>query len=94
MLTGRLLPPHYVSFGFRRKPSLLASASSDGVISIASQLPPWIQDEAERYWGYDATHVGILSDASALERYNALLRSVADQFLNKSASTSLSSSKY
>lgn len=73
------LPPHYVFFGYRREASFLMTESSDGVISIASQIPPWIQNQAKRYWGYDATHVGILSDESALERYNALLDSTADR---------------
>ena len=58
--------------------SLLTTDSSDGVIPISSQLPQWIQDQAERYWGYDSTHVGILSDDSALERFTVLLGSVAE----------------
>jgi hypothetical protein len=66
-----------VFFGYRRKASILTTESSDGVISIDSQIPPWIQDQAERYWGYNATHVGILSDELALDRYNAVLESTA-----------------
>jgi hypothetical protein len=72
-------PPCYVFFGYRRETSFLMTESSDGVISIASQIPAWIQDQAERYWGFNATHVGILSDELALERYNALLVSTADR---------------
>lgn len=41
---------HSVFFGFRWKTSWLATASSDGVISIASQIPPWVQDRAESDW--------------------------------------------
>jgi len=66
MHQGIHAPPHYVFFGFRRKVSLLTTESTDGVISISSQLPRWIQDQAERYWGYDATHVGILSVATGI----------------------------
>ena len=72
------LPPHYVFFGYRRDPSLLTTASSDSVISVASQVPPWIQDQSERYWGYDTTHIGILSNALVLRRYKALLESAAN----------------
>lgn len=79
LATDARQPPHYVFFGYRREASFLMTESSDGVISIASQIPPWIQDQAEHYWGYDTTHVGILSDESALERYNALLVSAADR---------------
>ena len=64
---------HYIFFGFRRGPSLLASQSSDGSVALSSQMPRWIQDQAERCWGYDADHVGMLSDAAVLERLNALL---------------------
>lgn len=64
---------HYVFFGYRRAPSLLTSQSSDGAITLASQMPEWVQQQAERSWGYDADHTGILSHAPALDRLNALL---------------------
>jgi len=65
--------PHYVFFGYRRGPSLLTSLSSDGAITLESQIPEWIQQQAERYWGFDADHAGILSSGPALGRLNALL---------------------
>jgi len=71
-------PPHYVFFGFRRKDTLFTTLSSDGVISVASQLPPWILNRADRNWGYDTTHTGILSHELVLERYHALLNFTAD----------------
>jgi hypothetical protein len=71
--------PHYVFFSFQRNVSMLIPQSSDGIVPVSSQLPVWIQDQAERYWGYDATHVGILSHGPVLERYNALLKSEADR---------------
>lgn len=71
--------PHYVFFGFRRGPRLLASGSSDGSIALSSQIPRWVQDQAERCWGYDADHVGVLSDPAALARFNALLISETDR---------------
>lgn len=71
--------PHYVFFGFRRSPSLLMSQSSDGTIAMSSQLPGWIQEQAERSWGYDTDHAGILSHRAVLERFNSLLASEADR---------------
>jgi pimeloyl-ACP methyl ester carboxylesterase len=65
--------PHYVFFGYRRAPSLLTSQSSDSAITLESQIPEWIQQQAERYWGFDADHAGILSSEPALGRLNALL---------------------
>jgi pimeloyl-ACP methyl ester carboxylesterase len=65
--------PHYVFFGYRRAPSLLTSQSSDGAITLESQIPEWIQQQAARSWGFDADHAGILSSGPALGRLNALL---------------------
>jgi pimeloyl-ACP methyl ester carboxylesterase len=65
--------PHYVFFGYRRAASLLTSQSSDGAITLESQIPGWIQEQARRTWGYDADHAGILSHAAALDRLHALL---------------------
>ncbi len=71
--------PHYVFFGFQRSLSVISSESSDGVISMASQLPMWVQDQAERYWGYDVAHTAILSNDEALKRYEWLLKLEADR---------------
>lgn len=75
------LPPHYVFFGFGRELSLLSTECTDGVISLASQLPSWIQDRAAAYWGYDATHAGILSDHEARQRFQLVIQSVADRLV-------------
>ena len=81
-------PPHYVFFGFHRSASLINTESSDGAISVSSQLPQWIQDQAESYWGYDVTHAGMLSDGAVLERYNAVLEATANRLRTiRSAST-------
>jgi hypothetical protein len=71
--------PHYVFFGYRRGPSLLTQESSDSAITLSSQIPAWIQEQAERCWGVDADHVGVLSHRAVLERLNALLASSADR---------------
>jgi len=71
--------PHFVFFGFRRTPSIVMTESSDGVIAMASQLPLWVQEQAERCWGFDVAHTGILSDGAALKRYDSLLKREADR---------------
>jgi len=73
--------PHYVFFGYRRGPNLLTQESSDGAITLSSQIPAWIQEQAERCWGVDADHVGVLSHRAVLERLNALLAAEADRQL-------------
>ena len=87
------LPLHFVFFGYRRNPSLLTMVSSDSVISVASQIPPWIQDRAERYWGYDTTHTGILSNALVLNRYKVLIESMANCFQRKRSQKSASAAR-
>ena len=69
--------PHHVFFAYRRRLSLLTSESSDGTITLKSQIPEWIQQQAERCWGFDADHTGILADRAALARLNVLLESAA-----------------
>jgi pimeloyl-ACP methyl ester carboxylesterase len=71
--------PHHVFYGFRRSPSILMTESSDGVVAVASQLPLWVQEQAERCWGFDADHVEILSNGAALKRYALLLKLEADR---------------
>jgi len=73
--------PHYVFYGYRRVPSLLTPESSDGAITLASQIPAWIQEQAERCWGFDADHAGVLSHRAVLEQLNALLAAEADRQL-------------
>jgi pimeloyl-ACP methyl ester carboxylesterase len=71
--------PHHVFYGFRRTPSIVMTESSDGVVAVASQLPLWVQEQAERCWGFDADHVEILSNGAALKQYALLLRLEADR---------------
>jgi pimeloyl-ACP methyl ester carboxylesterase len=70
--------PHHVFFGYRRGPSLLTSESSDGAITLRSQIPAWIQQQAERCWGFDADHTDILANDAALDRLNRLLEHFAE----------------
>lgn len=47
--------------------------SSDGVVSVASQLRPEAQEEARSLRGFDATHTGILRDPAVTARLNEIL---------------------
>jgi hypothetical protein len=50
--------------------------NGDGVISLKSQLDPLAQREAERIYGFDETHSGILRNKEVLDEFNALLAEV------------------
>lgn len=75
-VTGTPLPaevPYYLLFSYRRAPSLANRASSDGTVTLQSQLPLSLQQEAVRVTGYDESHVGILSSAPVAEQLNRIL---------------------
>jgi pimeloyl-ACP methyl ester carboxylesterase len=63
---------HHLIFGFRQD-SILASESSDGVISLASQLRPHAQEQARTLRGYDEGHVSILRSAAVISEINEIL---------------------
>nr|WP_229423739.1 alpha/beta hydrolase [Massilia frigida] len=69
---------YYLFFGHGGRYSMLRPASSDGVITLASQLRADAQSEARRVFGYDEDHVGILSSPQVFAQYAALLKE-ADQ---------------
>lgn len=69
---------YYLFFGHAGHYSLLRPASNDGAITLASQLRPAAQAEARRVFGYDESHVGILSSPQVFAQYDALLKA-ADQ---------------
>jgi len=63
---------HHLLFGYKRNEGSLG-ASSDGVISVASQLLPAAQLGADEVFGIDASHVGILSASATAEKLNEIL---------------------
>lgn len=65
---------YYLLFGHAGHYSLLRPASNDGTITLASQLRPAAQSEARRVFGYDESHVGILSSPQVFAQYDALLK--------------------
>lgn len=59
--------PHHLMFAFGGS-SLMTAAANDGTVTVASQLHPNMQLRAERLYGFDASHVGILSDPQAIDQ--------------------------
>lgn len=69
----RRLPDHiayHMLFGFH------GGSSSDGVVSIGSQLRPEAQEEALSLRGFDETHTGILKSPATAARLNEILAAV------------------
>jgi hypothetical protein len=63
---------HHMMFTFRRDTTSFG-ASDDGAVTVASQLRPAAQAEAARVYGFDDTHVGVLSNAEVSALLNRLL---------------------
>ncbi len=57
--------------------SRFADGNSDGVVSIASELRPEAQEEADLMRGFNETHMGILRDAGVSEFINRELQTMA-----------------
>lgn len=70
--------PHHLFFGFHTKRNPLMLYSHDTVVAVSSQLAPWVQERAERIYGYDLDHVGILNDDEALRAYFQVLDRAAN----------------
>ena len=75
--------PFYLFFGHDSEgfnPGV--DSSSDGVISLRSQLAPFAQEEAVRTWGYDLAHVPILHDPEPFGRYVKILDRRTEELAN------------
>lgn len=75
--------PYYMMFGFRAG-GFRNSVSNDGTVTVASQLEPAAQNRAQRIYGFDASHVGILSDERVVRLLDVLLDQ-ADRGANEEA---------
>lgn len=62
---------YYLLFGYGGG-SLFSREANDGTVTLASQLQPAAQARARRITGFDADHLGILSDSAAAEMLNDL----------------------
>lgn len=79
-LRRRELPDHvsyHLLFGFRRNANL-PGVSGDTVVTVASQLRPEAQREADGIFGFDADHTKILRRRETAELLNAILEDAAD----------------
>jgi pimeloyl-ACP methyl ester carboxylesterase len=68
---------YHLGFTFHGGNSMSLPASNDGTVSLASQLAEQAQASAASLRGFDASHVGVLSDAEAIHWVEALLPSAA-----------------
>ena len=59
--------PYHLVFSFKE------DKGGDGVVSIKSQLPPKLQSESARMYGFSNDHVGTLNDPAFLKLFNRLL---------------------
>jgi hypothetical protein len=60
-------------FGYRNQSGI----SSDGVITLRSQLDSRVHLKAVKTYGFDTTHVGILNDEAVRRELNRLLETVS-----------------
>ena len=65
--------PFFVLFGFDNEGSFRRGVSGDSVVPLSSQLPIELQAQANRLFGLDTTHEGILRDAKARHILYSLL---------------------
>lgn len=56
--------------------SFIDSEAGDGTVSLASQLRAEAQDETDRLYGYQTSHMGILNTSGVANQINLLLESV------------------
>lgn len=59
--------PFYLFFGYK------TGNSSDGTVTLQSQLEPRVHLKASKSYGFNATHVGILHDEAARQQFNHVL---------------------
>ena len=65
--------PFHMFFGYRNK----SGVSSDGTITLRSQLDYRVHLKAVKTYGFDVTHVGILNDEAVRKEFYRLLDTVA-----------------
>ena len=68
--------PHYLLFTFRNDGTVALGETSDGTVTVASQLRPDAQHAAVRVEGYNETHVSVLESPALSQRVNELLAAV------------------
>ena len=69
----RILPKEIANHLFF---TFIDNEAGDGTVSLASELRPEAQEEAIRLYGYEKSHMGILTTPEMLKTVNGLLDSV------------------
>ena len=65
--------PFFLIFGYRNPGRLQIGPSSDGVVTIRSELDLTVHRQATRSYGFDETHTGILEDPQVRQLVNELI---------------------
>jgi hypothetical protein len=71
---GRL--PFHLYFSYRDTTKFKLGESSDGSVSLRSQLVPSLQTSATKILGFNETHVGILNSEASRQTFLQLLDSI------------------
>jgi len=67
---------HYLFFAYKDGPGF-RMASSDGVVSLESQLDQWAQVQAAGVMGFNEDHAGVLTSGAAFRAYACVLEMAA-----------------
>ncbi len=68
--------PFYLFFTYNDPSTFKLGESSDGTVTLRSQLPPWVQADAVKIFGLNETHLGSLSSEEARGLFLKLLDTV------------------
>ena len=68
--------PFYLYFSYNDSSKFKYGESSDGAVTLRSQLAPSLQAAATRVFGFNETHVGILNSAEARASFLRLLDTI------------------
>lgn len=71
--------PFYLYFSYNDTSKFKLGESSDGSVTIHSQLVPFAQMEATRIIGFNETHVGILNSEAARNSFTGLLDTITPE---------------
>jgi pimeloyl-ACP methyl ester carboxylesterase len=69
--------PFFLLFGYRNPGRVNLGPSSDGVVTIRSELDLAVHLQATRSYGFDASHTGILANARVRDLLNRLIAPAA-----------------
>ena len=73
--------PSYVFFGYRDDSLIKSRSGSDGLIFLKSRLDLRKQVNAQKIYGFDTTHGGILNDEEVRRIFLQFLESVCGEIM-------------